>query len=462
MTFQSFGPFPAQLQNAIQQGFLERAFIDSLLNVLAYREIADKEAFPGRIGDTITKTRMGLMIPNTTPLNPNTNNNLDNGLQPQQYSDEQYVLAVYQYPQLAPDIYLADDETTIASFAMRNSHNLGIAQATALDRIARANLFNAYMGGNTVLTSSVSSVTQTVDDTRGFQTVVVNGSVVPVSVGNPLAVFVNNVANTVTGFVNDSVNVSSAATTGGTSGTLTLSSSVSGTAGQAVVGQFAPVIIRPNGRASTAAIQSTDLLTMTAILAAVQQLRNNAVPTVRGAYNLYLNPTSMNELYQDSEFQILNRGVSVRDPVYENAWVYEMFLGVRFIMTTETYVQPPQAGAAVPVAQTIQRPILAGAGCLVEGMFTRGLDAILNTNRMIGIGDMPSMPTVINVIGEEFSKQGFYMYMRPPLDRLAQIISQSSNYIGGFTVPTDVTTTSSIIPTASNAYYKRAVIIETA
>lgn len=459
----TFGPFPAALTNAIQSNFLEREFMDSLLNVLVYREVADKEVFPNRIGDTITKTRMGLMIPNTTPLNPNSNTNLDNGLSPQQYSDEQYVLAVYQYPQLAPDINLIDDETTIASFAMRNAHNLGVAQATAIDRVARANLFNAYMGGNTAISVAASSVTQSVDDTRGFQTVVVNGSVVAVSPTNPLAITINGVANTVTGFANDATNVSTAMLTGGTSGTLTLGTTVNSTAGWAVLSNFAPLIIRPNGRTTTSAIQSTDLLNMTTILAAVQQLRNNAVPPVRGAYNLYLNPTSMNELYQDSEFQILNRGVSVRDPVYENAWVYEMFLGVRFIMTTETYVQPAGlVNQSYTVAQQIQRPIMCGAGALVEGMFTRGLDAILNTNRMIGIGDMPNFPTVINVLGEQFTKQGFYMYMRPPLDRLAQIISQSSNYIGGFTVPTDVTTNPNIIPTSSNAYYKRAVVIETA
>src|SRR5580658_7775295 len=161
----TFGPFGAALTNAIQQNFLQREFIDSLLNILVYREVADKEVFPGRIGDTITKTRMGLMIPNTTPLNPNTNTNLDNGLQPQQYSDEQYQLAIYQYPQLAPDINLADDETTIAAFAMRNAHNLGITQATALDRVSRNTLFNSYMSGNTAISVAANSVTQSVDDT---------------------------------------------------------------------------------------------------------------------------------------------------------------------------------------------------------------------------------------------------------------------------------------------------------
>jgi hypothetical protein len=43
---------------------------------------------------------------------------------------------------------------------------------------------------------------------------------------------------------------------------------------------------------------------------------------------------------------------------------------------------------------------------------------------------------------------------------LQQIIAQSWYWIGGFTVPTDVTTNPTIIPTATNSAYKRAVIIE--
>lgn len=457
-----FGPFPAQLTNAIQQNFLERAFIEPLLNILNYRVIADREVFPGRIGDTITKTRLGLMIPNINPLNPSTNTGLDNGLNPQQYSDEQYSLAIQQFPQVANPINLIDDETTISAFAMANSERLGIALATAIDRVARNNLFNSYMGGNTALSTTASSATQPVDDVRGFQNVVVNGSVVPVSVTNPLAIFVNGVANTVTGVSVDVTNVSTAAVSGGISGSLTLGSSVSGTAGQAVVSATAPLIIRPNGRSTTGAIQSTDLLNMTSIFNAVSQLRNNAVPKIDGAYNVYLNSTQMAELYQDTEFQILNRGVSTRDPNYENAWVMGEFLDVRFVMTTETFVQPPVTNQSYAVAQTIQRALVVGKGALVEGIFTKGLDAIRQMTASLGVGRIETFPMVVNVLDERFMYEGFYYYMRPPLDQLGQIITQTGNYIGGFTVPTDVTTTSVIIPTASNAYYKRAVIIETA
>lgn len=458
----TFGPFPAALQNAIQQGFLERAFQDPLLNVLAYRKVADKEVFSGRIGETITKTRMGLMVPNTTPLNPATNTGLDNGTTPQQYTDEQYTLSIAQYPQVAPPINLIDDETTIASFAMRNSFNLGVAQPTCVDRLARSSLFNSYMSGNTAITVTATSVTQNVDDTRGFQTVVVNGSVVAVSVTNPLPVYVNGTLRSVTGFANDLVNISTAIGTGGTSGTLTFSASFTGTAAQAVRSYYAPLIIRPNARTTTGALISSDLLTMRAIFSAVTQLRNNAVPPIDGAYNLYLNSTSMEELYQDSEFQILNRGVSTRDPNYENAWVMDKFLQVRFVMTTETYIQDPAVDASYTVSQTVQRPILVGQGALVEGMFTKGIDALRNMLAMGGVGAEMRAPLVYNLLGEEFMQQGFFYYLRQPIDQLGQIITQASNYVGGFTVPTDVTTNRLIIPTASNAFFKRAVIIETA
>jgi hypothetical protein len=459
-----FGPFlPTAVQNAIQQNFLQRGFIDPLLNKLAYREITDKEMFKGRIGYTITKTRMGLMVPNTTPLDPNTNTNIDNGLNPQNYSDEQYTLSINQYPQVAPNVNLMDDEVSIASFMMANSERLGMATATAVDRLTRATLFNAYMSGNTFLTATATSTTLHVDDIRGFQTVVVNGNVEPVGVSNPLPVYVNGVLKLVTAASADATNISTALITGGISGSLTFSTSVAGTAGQAVVGQYAPLIVRPNARATTAAIQSTDLFNMKSILAAVSYLRNNNVPKIRGRYNCFLNSTSMNQLFQDTEFQLLNRGVSTRDPVYRDAEVYE-FLDVRLIQTTETYVQDAGlSDGSVTVAQSIQRPIVCGAGAMVEGIFDPGMDAIEAMSRQGGIGITElNSGGGVSLLDSSWSKRGFYYHVRPPIDRLAQIVSQTSNYVGGFVVPTDVTTNPLIIPTASRAYFKRAVIIETA
>lgn len=468
-----FGPFPSTLGAAIQQNFLEKAFIDSLRPTLVFRAVADQEMFPGRIGDSLTKTRVGLMQPNTTALDPSTNTNIDNGLTPTNYSVEQYNLSIAQYPQVAPNINLMDDEVTIASFAMRNAVNLGIATASAVDTLARTALFNRYMGGNTIVIATLGAPATTiqVDDIRGFQEVVVNGSVVPVSPTNPLVTRVGSTDYNIVGFAADVVNVSSALSVGGISGTLTASANISvldGTSPNLVTASNAPLIIRPNGKTATKDLISSDLFNMSSILAGVAYLRNNAVPTVDGKYNLYLDATSMQELYADPDFQILNRGVSVRDPSYQNAFVYE-FLDCRIISTTQMVIQAAQLPGSfpVPVPVAVHRPIMCGAGSLVEGIFQRGLEAIRNMSEGNSLADysgvnMFSNPFNINVIRnvQDMSMAGMYMYVRHPLDRLGQIISQTANYTGGFVVPTDVTTNSNVILTASNAAYKRSVIFE--
>lgn len=74
----SIANFPASLQPVIQQGFLSRAFQDALQSKLGFRSIADRMDFPARIGQTITDTRAGLLVPATTPLNPTANTNFVN------------------------------------------------------------------------------------------------------------------------------------------------------------------------------------------------------------------------------------------------------------------------------------------------------------------------------------------------------------------------------------------------
>jgi hypothetical protein len=52
------------------------------------------------------------------------------------------------------------------------------------------------------------------------------------------------------------------------------------------------------------------------------------------------------------------------------------------------------------------------------------------------------------------------MVTREAIDRLQQIIAQSWYWIGGFCAPSDTTTNPTTVPTATNAAYKRAVIVE--
>ena len=95
---------------------------------------------------------------------------------------------------------------------------------------------------------------------------------------------------------------------------------------------------------------------------------------------------------------------------------------------------------------SIERPIVLGQGALVEGDF-EGLTA-------------PDDGGMTDSEGEEHIEDGIRMVTRPPIDRLREVITQSWEWIGGFVAPTDMTTNASTVGSATNAAYKRAVVIE--
>lgn len=111
-------------------------------------------------------------------------------------------------------------------------------------------------------------------------------------------------------------------------------------------------------------------------------------------------------------------------------------MGVRFITTTEA---PRQTLAG----RTIRRAIICGRGTLIEGDYAG-----------LGISDINSDHSLRHWV------DGVCLVVRPPLDRFQEIIAQSWKWRGGFCVPTDLTADPSIIPTASNSYWKRAAVIE--
>lgn len=451
---------PDYLQDVVQQNFLLSEFEQGLFSTLAYRQIAEKMMFPNGRGETITKTRAGYKPAVPTPLNPSQNTNLDNGLSPSNYGNEQYTLAINQYADTI-DLDLVSSEATIVDFFLQNANANGKQAAQTLDFLARNALLDAYLGGNTyVLTTLGAPSTQVhVNDVRGFERVIVNGVSTPVSGTNTMEVSVNGTAYTLVGVARDVVNASEARYqtyvnpltgltqtnyglgAGGISGTLTFSANVSvanGTAGNAVISAFAPAILRPNNRASTKALQSGDTLTMQLILDAVAELRSNGVPDIGGKYNCYLDHISANQLFADEKFQLLYRGATLQDPVYQNAEIVTG-LDVRFIRST-------QAPQQVLGNFNIRRPIICGAKVLIEGTFEGQTAA---AERMAdGMGHIEVVDDVVQII-------------RPQLDRLQQIISQSWFWIGGYVAPTDATANNFIIPTANNAYYKRAIVLET-
>lgn len=432
--------FPAALQPAIQLNYLEREFEEGLHSVLSYRSIAKREKFPNHIGETITKTRHGLKLPVTTPLVPNTNTNLDNGLTPSTWTIEQWVMGINMYGDTI-DLNTVTEKVGIAEQFLINAKVSGIQAAQSLDRIARNALFAAYMGGNTFVTATlgVPGNTVHVDNINGFNQGYVNGVAQGVSGAAPLTIVIGGDTYNVTGAAADPVNTST--TPGGVSGNLTLATNA--TVADATTGNVAsssanngtgPTVLRPNGRAATGALIGTDLLTMSSLLDAVAYLRSNAVPTIDGKYNVYADPTAARELFADPAFQLLYRGQGATGP-FASGTITEL-VDVRIISTTEAFQQT--LGAI-----KVHRTIVCGFGALIEGDF-EGM-AAQETPQDVGLIKM-----VDDIV----------MVVREPLDRLQQIIAQSWYWIGGFSVPTDATANPAVLPTASTSVYKRAVLIE--
>jgi hypothetical protein len=432
--------FPAALQPIIQQGFLEREFQQALRSRLGYRACADREEFAVGIGETLTKTRVGLKPSITTPLAPATNTNLDNGMTAATWGVEQYTIVINHYA-ATTDLNMVTSRVGIASQFLQNAYVNGEQAARSLDELARNALFSAYFGGNTRVRTSLASAGPSVsmDDIRGFTTVAVNGVQTPVGAGATMTVTVGANPYTLLGAVADATNVSS--TPGGISGVLTFSGNVTvadATAGNAVQSAVASVIVRPNGRATSAQIAAGDTLSVSNLLDCVATLRKNAVPTIDGVYNCYLDPVSSRQLFADPDFKLLFQGATSSNAVFRNGVVSD-FLGLRFVPTTEAYVQPhPTIANAF-----IRRPIVCGQGALIEGDFAGMAES-----------DVAPADSVISMV------DGIAMVTREPLDRLQQIIAQSWYWIGGFCTPTDIGTNPTTVPTATNAAFKRAVMVE--
>ena len=438
----SISNFPASLQPIIQQGFLEREFQQALRSRIGYRACADREDFAVGIGETLTKTRAGLRPAVTTPLAASTNTNLDNGLTPGSWNVEQFTLTLNHYA-ATMDLNMVTSRVGIASQFLQNAYVNGEQAARSLDDLARNALFGAYFGGNTRVRVTLGSAGPqvAVDDIRGFQTGFVNGVQQSVSSGNPLVVTIGSDVYTLVGVGPDAMNVSTAP--GGQSGVLTLASNVSvsaGTAGNTVQAATSSLILRPNARTNTAMLAAGDTLSMTNILDAVAGLRVNAVPDIEGAYNCYLDPISARQLFADQDFQRLFIGSTSANEIFRpGQGVINEFLGLRFVLTTESFLQPhPTIAGAI-----VRRPIVCGQGALIEGDFA-GMAA----------DDVAPKDAIVSLV------DNVCMVTREPIDRLQQIIAQSWYWIGGFCAPSDTTTNSLTVPTSTNANFKRAVMIE--
>lgn len=407
---------PEGLQDAIQEGFLEREFQDGLSAEATFRDIADREEFPANVGETITKTRAGLLPSAKTPLSNASNSDLSSGITKKQFPIEQYSLSVDQYGD-GTDLNFVKSRVAIASVYTRNAKALGEQARRTIDELARDALVSAYTGGNTFVTETLGAAGAAVkvDNVLGFTA--------------GLTVSVNGSGYTVLSVAIDSSNTSVLKAFGAKSGIITFTGNVTvanGTINKLVQKAEAAYVI--DG--------STGLLLADQLLDGKAQLQANGVPpTANGYYRAYSNPKQAKGLFADPTVKNLLQGeISSEDA---RRGVIARIHGVELV-NTNMNPQFTRGGATL-----YQMPIVGG-GALIEGVFT-------NTGYSENVGGQISHMVEVD---------GVVHVTRPPIDALGQVVTQSWAYIGGFTAPTDKNTTPDVLPSASNAALKRAVIVQ--
>lgn len=415
---------PSELQNIIDDKTLDRVLQESLKAELGFRAAADREDFPNKIGESVTKTRNGLRAAVTTPITAAPSSDLTSGVTPSTAGNEQYTLSVNMYGDSA-ETNLVTEGVAIASKFLTDAGQLFEQAQRSVDVLARDALFNSYMGGNTRVktTLGANGPAVAVDDVRGF------------AVGDVVAV--GSTDYTVQSIAVDGSNTSTVF--GGKSGTITFTGNVTvanATAGNKVVGAKAPLVVRPNARLTSAALQAGDKLNTDMLLQSVGTMRANNVPTINGFYNLYIDPIHATALLGDTKFlQAFTGGYGSGE--FKNGAVSTIY-GLRLVSTNMNPVSTESAGL-------VRRAMVVGKGALVEGVYT---------NNGYKNADRQADPDLIRVVDD------IAHIVRDPLDAFQQWVTQSWVYIGGFAVPTDKGSNNGVLPTATGSALKRGIILE--
>ena len=410
---------PAQIQAMLQNGLLDRTFKDALVPQFLFPQVADSEPWMGGLGDTKTFTRKGLLAPATTPVTGSDPS-------PSTYSLEQWSVTMDQYSN-SMDTNMLGSAMALASKFLADSATLAINAGQSVNQVARNKLYKAYAGGRTWCTTAGSSDTSIiVQSTNGFEYNSVNGVPTPVSGANPLNVTIAGVANTVVGV------------TPGTPGTLTLGTARADVIGDYVVAANAPVTIRATGN-SAYDLSSSNVATFANFRSAVARLRKMNVPTLPGGYyTAHIDADTEAELFNDSQFLQALQG-RVDSPIYRDLSIGR-FGGLDWVRNIEA---PTVLGGSAGTL-TVHRPIVLGANALVNAPFD-GTGSLLTGS---GVEDIPEIRSINAAPGVDVE-----LIVRPPKDRLQQVLATTWSWVGDFGVPSDS-------GSGDSALYKRGVVIE--
>jgi N4-gp56 family major capsid protein len=204
-----------------------------------------------------------------------------------------------------------------------------------------------------------------------------------------------------------------------------------------VVAANAPVSIRATGN-SAYDLSSSNTVTFANFRSAVARLRKMNVPTVGGYYVAHIDPDTEAELFSDSDFKQALQG-RVDSPIYRDLSIGR-FSGIDWVRNNETPTVSGGSGGTL----TVHRPIVLGANALMSAPFD-GTGTLLDGT---GVEAVPEVRQVNVATGVDVT-----LLVRPPQDRLQQVLATTWSWVGDYGVPSDA-------GTGDTALYKRGVVIE--
>lgn len=411
--------------------------------------VTTRETWDARVGDTATFTRNGYLPVSTKKRTAGVDPTPQN-----KASFEQWSVTCYAYNDTI-DTNLPNSYQTIQNEVMRDARTMMIQAGTTLAHLVRNKMYNTYLGGNTRISATATSVTQAVDALAGFhQTINSAGRLADVSPANPIAATMGSTAVSIT-----AVTPTDATQPDGP-GTVTLSASTASTAGDKLIATKRPIVYRVGAGATANAIVTGNKVTFTDFRNVVALLRTNNIHTFPdGTYHCQIDPTTETQLFADTDFKQLLTGVPESSEWREFA--IGKAAGITFFRNNEvpnslnTSADDYVAGTFTSDSGVeIHRPIVYGPNTMMEKyvpldqMYAEASAAVGAGDMVIGDFNVAQDQSVADLVMD-----GIKLLIRGPQDRLAENVSQTWSYKGDFVCPCD-----SLTGTA--AIYKRAMIVE--
>lgn len=371
------------LDHMVESGTYLGLVNTSLKQNTRWAENAEMKPIPVRKGQTFKINESENAEPDQDPISPidlesrTVKDVIYDGLDVDYQGYGYFDIEMNEYSR-GTEAFVEDLALTFADTSEEKASWVGQKASLTRDLQSRRALTQAYLGGNSyVTTASATSVTELdLKDVNGFLEVVVAGVPYPVSPTNPLPVTItNSVLGTVTRNV---IGVTKGTRVNGDDtipGTITLSVAVSQIAvGDNVVSSQAPPHNAPNGKSSAYDIEATDIMNLNLVMDMLATLQSHGVnPHRRGGFYQFLGDTvHQAQFWRDSAFQSAYRGL------YGNA---EIEKGAKIVLGNIVFDFSHQPAFSVNESGvTVRRAIVTADGALINGFYENDPKQTYNYN----------------------------------------------------------------------------------